>query len=160
MSSFFDNDDEEEDYSLPRRQPIAGPSRVRANPQARDQRAESIISSSSRANTESHRSRSFLSRLESTLSPGPSDRFSLNDLPDLDRDVELDRGGDEIQEGPFAGLGIDMDGKDDEDLDDVRRLSRIWVRERGTVDIMPWEGDLVDTLFDKLEQQVSPSPSY
>lgn len=43
---------------------------------------------------------------------------------------------------------------DEEDLDDVRRMGKVWVRERGTVDIMRWEGELVDGLFDKLEQQV------
>jgi hypothetical protein len=31
----------------------------------------------------------------------------------------------------------------------------VWVRERGTVEIQQWEGDLIDSLLDKLEQQVS-----
>lgn len=48
---------------------------------------------------------------------------------------------------------------DDEEDNDVKRLGRCWVKERGTGDVMPWEGDLIDLLFDKLEQQVSPSPS-
>jgi hypothetical protein len=43
------------------------------------------------------------------------------------------------------------------DMDDVRRLGLVWVRERGTADIMRWEGDLIDSVFDKLEQQVSSS---
>ena len=56
--------------------------------------------------------------------------------------------------------GITTSGREDEtddhdELDDVRKMGRVWVKERGTVDIMPWEGDLIDTLFDKLEQQVS-----
>ena len=49
--------------------------------------------------------------------------------------------------------GIEAD--EDDDLDDVRKMGKVWVKERGTVDIMPWEGELIDTLFDKLEQQVS-----
>jgi hypothetical protein len=51
--------------------------------------------------------------------------------------------------------GSEMDEDEDKDEgNDVKRLGRIWVKERGTGDIMPWEGDLMDALFDKLEQQV------
>lgn len=47
------------------------------------------------------------------------------------------------------------DVEDDEDEgNDVKRLGRVWVKERGMGDILPWEGDLMDQLFDKLEQQV------
>jgi GINS complex subunit 4 len=52
---------------------------------------------------------------------------------------------------------LDLDGEEEDEGNDVRRMGRIWVKERGTVDIMQWEGDLIDTLFDKLEQQVSPA---
>ena len=52
-------------------------------------------------------------------------------------------------------LSEGLAGEEEDELDDVRRLGRVWVRERGTVEIMRWEGDLVDSLFDKLEQQVS-----
>jgi hypothetical protein len=53
--------------------------------------------------------------------------------------------------------GSEMDeGEDEDEGNDVKRLGRIWVKERGTGDIMPWEGDLMDALFDKLEQQVRP----
>ena len=136
MSAFFDNDDEEE-YSLPRRQPQAGPSR-RQN--LRDQQREHSIVSSS--DTGGQGSRSFLSRLESTLSPNPgySDLHSENGF------------------GMSASSHMDIDlslGDDDEDvLDDVKKLGRAWVKERGTVDIMPWEGELMDDIFNKLEQQV------
>lgn len=85
-------------------------------------------------------SRSFLNRLENTLSPGRS-RYASSDVDEVPGTDDLD-----------------MDGEDDEDEgNDVRRMGRIWVKERGTVDIMQWEGDLIDTLFDKLEQQVSPA---
>lgn len=46
-------------------------------------------------------------------------------------------------------------GSDEDELDDVRRLARIWVRERGTPAILAWEGDVLDSLLDKVEQQVS-----
>ncbi|TXT15946.1 hypothetical protein VHUM_00449 [Vanrija humicola] len=42
---------------------------------------------------------------------------------------------------------------DEESLDDVRRLARCWVRERGTPGLLRWEGDLLDSLLDRLEQQ-------
>ena len=51
------------------------------------------------------------------------------------------------------GMG-EMEDEDEDEGNDVKRLGRIWVKERGTGDIMPWEGDLMDLLFDKLEQQV------
>ena len=63
---------------------------------------------------------------------------------DLDRDE--DNGGGEVLEG--------MLGDEGDEGDDVRRLSRAWVKERGTQAIMEWEGELMDELFDKLEQQV------
>lgn len=85
-------------------------------------------------------SRSFLNRLENTLSPGRS-RYASSDVDEVPGTEDLD-----------------LDGEEDEDEgNDVRRMGRIWVKERGTVDIMQWEGDLIDTLFDKLEQQVSPT---
>jgi hypothetical protein len=49
---------------------------------------------------------------------------------------------------------MEYEDEDEDEGNDVKRLGRIWVKERGTGDIMPWEGDLMDTLFDKLEQQV------
>jgi hypothetical protein len=41
--------------------------------------------------------------------------------------------------------------------DDVRRMGKAWVWARGTGELGRWEGDLIDSLFHKLEQQVSPS---
>jgi GINS complex subunit 4 len=52
-------------------------------------------------------------------------------------------------------MDMDEDDAEGEGDNDVKRLGRSWVKERGTGDIMPWEGDLIDQLFDKLEQQVS-----
>jgi hypothetical protein len=68
-----------------------------------------------------------------------------------------------FSEGDLAGLnGIDGgEGLEDleaynfEDDNDVKRLIRAWMRERGTRDIMDWEGDLVDTVLNKVDQQVS-----
>lgn len=65
--------------------------------------------------------------------------------------------------GGGGGGDVDMDMDDaaladilgeEDDSDDVQRLARAWVKERGTQAIMQWEGDLMDELFDKLEQQV------
>jgi hypothetical protein len=40
------------------------------------------------------------------------------------------------------------------DDNDVKRFIRVWMRERGTRDIMLWEGDLLETILYKVEQQV------
>lgn len=60
-----------------------------------------------------------------------------------------DGGGDGDDSGP------DMDDLLEGDMDDVRRLGVVWVKERGVPDIMQWEGDLMDGVFNKIEQQVS-----
>lgn len=39
--------------------------------------------------------------------------------------------------------------------DDLRLLERAWVKERGVADVLQWEGELVDSVLDKVEQQVS-----
>jgi hypothetical protein len=81
-------------------------------------------------------SRSFLDRLQG----------SSNDLKEDDDMASL-------------GLGLDVEDEADEvDMDDVRRMGKVWVRERGILEILQWEGDLVDSLFDKIEQQVDTSP--
>jgi GINS complex subunit 4 len=51
-------------------------------------------------------------------------------------------------------MGLDELEDDEDEGNDVKRLGRVWVKERGMGDILPWEGDLMDQLFDKLEQQV------
>jgi hypothetical protein len=139
MSGFF-NDDDEDDYSVPSHQPIAGPSRPS---RARDSSVSTSSATGANGGAGRSGSRSFMARLESTMSPpSRSDRFSLG-LED-----------DELMSGIAATS--ELEGlEDDNELDDVRKMGKVWVKERGTVDIMPWEGDLIDTLFDKLEQQVS-----
>ncbi|EIW68284.1 hypothetical protein TREMEDRAFT_16645, partial [Tremella mesenterica DSM 1558] len=54
------------------------------------------------------------------------------------------------------GFGEGMEEEEDEDEleeGEVRRLGKAWTRERGTGGILAWEGELVDSLMDKLEQQ-------
>jgi hypothetical protein len=121
-------------------------------------RESSVASSSnshsrSRPNPHPNNSRTFLDRL----------RAGSTDTYDHAHDDDYQRRG----EGSDLGLGLgggdtvqdelgEEDGDGDErELDDVRRLGKVWVRERGMVGIGQWEGDLVDSLFDKLEQQVS-----
>lgn len=145
--SFFDND-EDDGYPVHSR---AGPSRP-ARPTNRAGRAQSAVSATTSAGAGS---RSFLSRLESTVSPGRSDPYGGHEYDDDMLEEEVHRA-----EGRLDELELDEEGgaePDDEDeseLDDVRKMGRVWVKERGTVDLMSWEGDLIDTLFDKLEQQV------
>lgn len=40
-----------------------------------------------------------------------------------------------------------------EDDNDVKQLIRAWTRERGTKDIMMWEGELLENVLHKVEQQ-------
>lgn len=104
-----------------------------AQPRASSSRAYSTHDESIAPTSPSTRSRTF------SLVPGTEDEISLRDgAPGTDADLDLDL----------------LNGDDEED-NDVKRLGRAWVKERGTGDIMPWEGDLIDLLFDKLEQQVS-----
>ena len=145
--SFFDND-EDDGYPVQSR---AGPSRP-TRPTNRAGRAQSAVSATTSAGAGS---RSFLSRLESTVSPGRPDPYGGHEYDDDMLEEEVHRA-----EGRLDELELDEEGAaepDDEDeseLDDVRKMGRVWVKERGTVDLMSWEGDLIDTLFDKLEQQV------
>lgn len=134
MASFFDNDDDE-DFLPPNHHPQnhASTSRLRES---------SIISATDSGSGAG--SRSFLARLESTASPGPGRSFSSLPNDDFGSDLGKEKEEDEEEE--------------EEALDDVRRMGRVWVRERGSVEIMRWEGDSVDSLFDKLEQQVCPPP--
>jgi hypothetical protein len=77
-----------------------------------------------------------------SLAPSSPRAFSV--IPGTDDDGRsVIMGGSELYED-----------EDEDEGNDVKRLGRIWVKERGTGDIMPWEGDLMDALFDKLEQQV------
>lgn len=39
--------------------------------------------------------------------------------------------------------------------DDLRLLERAWIKERGVAAVLQWEGELVDSVLDKVEQQVS-----
>ncbi|WRT68534.1 uncharacterized protein IL334_005511 [Kwoniella shivajii] len=73
----------------------------------------------------------------------------------LDESINGERGiDDERMEGSELGLDVDLDlDLDMEELDDVKKLGKIWTRERGTVELGNWEGDLIDGIFDKLEQQ-------
>ncbi|WVR09486.1 hypothetical protein IAU60_006554 [Kwoniella sp. DSM 27419] len=114
---------------------------------------------------------SFLDRLRSTASPDPFGgqggisapgrgsraSNSVYDESSLAGGSIFGRDDAESLAGTGMGLGEGDGGEMDldlEDLDDVRRIGLVWVKERGTPEIMPWEGDLVDNIFDKLEQQV------
>lgn len=99
------------------------------------------------------RAESFMSRLQSA-SPGPSGYGPTED--DL---ASINGGGpygagEHGMERDESRLLAEMLEREDEEMDDMKRICRIWVKERGTPDIMQWEGDLIDNLMNKLEQQV------
>lgn len=99
-------------------------------------------------------SRAFLSRLESL---GPSEVYE-SAIGDSVMSVDGTDGDEamtviEEEEGVFHPSLLGPSPEESE-LDDIRRLQRVWVRERGTPAILAWDGDLLDSLLDKLEQQV------
>jgi len=159
MPSFFDSDDE--DSSIPTR-PTA----------RRDRDSLPNHASSSRASASSPTSNSsFADRLRSTVTPGRTGRSSSTGFTTVDGSsttgIKRFDLGDLEEEGPsegdFGGFN-ELDGGDGledfeaynfEDDNDVKRLIRAWMRERGTRDIMLWEGDLLETILHKVEQQVS-----
>lgn len=132
MSSFFDDDDEGQ---YPAGQAQAGSSR-----------AGSVAP------------RSFLTRLSSMAgTPAPG----LYGESVLDGATDAGGAGGPMDAEPapepssiFSTADISP-GAEEETLDDVRRLSRCWVRERGVPGLLRWEGELLDSLLDRLEQQVS-----
>lgn len=73
--------------------------------------------------------------------------MNINGLDLGGRDGELGEGLEDFEAYQF------------EDDNDVKQLIRAWMRERGTRDIMLWEGELLDTVLHKVEQQVSSRPS-
>lgn len=86
--------------------------------------------------------------LEDVDEEGPSN-VNINGLDLGGRDGELEEGLEDFEAYQF------------EDDNDVKQLIRAWMRERGTRDIMLWEGELLDTVLHKVEQQVSShSPIY
>jgi hypothetical protein len=68
----------------------------------------------------------------------------------------LDLGG---RDGELGEGLEDFEAYQFEDDNDVKQLIRALMRERGTRDIMLWEGELLDTVLHKVEQQVSSRPS-
>lgn len=174
MPGFFDDDsDEEEAPRVIRPAPAANP--ARRAPYAR-QPSVSATSDSSRAESSRRpngpagaRGRG---RYESTASPRTdrvSDSAPMDTEDDMssiggyrggrrgmDMDMDMNMFGDGADgDGDGDGEGPEGDEELEGDMDDVRRLGLVWVRERGTSHIMRWEGDLIDSVFDKLEQQVS-----
>ncbi|WWD19190.1 hypothetical protein CI109_103648 [Kwoniella shandongensis] len=140
-------------------------------------------SSSSRAQSIGASSTSFLDRLRSTVSPSPGPGHGPGHGHGHGHGVDRSRASASIFDESIGGAGssvgygeggessfgfapdneglgsqsqtdLDLDEMEEmEEMDDVKKMGLVWVRERGTVEIMNWEGDLIDGLFDKLEQQ-------
>lgn len=58
-------------------------------------------------------------------------------------------------DGDDGADGDDGGADDGEEDTRVRRLMRAWVAERSAPSVLRWEGDIVDDLMHKVEQQVS-----
>ena len=137
MPSFFDDDSDSDGRpSPPRQQRPTGPSA-----------GGSSAGGGARAGPGPS---SFLNRALSSRHSSPDDADYSNHRPS--------NGGDVPMRGP---LDDDDDDGGDDGLDDgeedtnVRKLMRAWVGERAAPSLLRWEGDVVDDLMHKVEQQVS-----
>lgn len=138
------NDYEEEEDNMARRG--IGPSSRRTD-------------ASSKRSTYSTRSTYGGSSTRATATGKQKQLFSMDDDDDEDGEEESDV---RMREGRDGGRMGDEDGSEALDLvdiefendNDIKRLSRAWVKERGTQEIMRWEGDVVEDCLHKLTQQV------
>ncbi|OCF57572.1 hypothetical protein L486_05031 [Kwoniella mangroviensis CBS 10435] len=153
--SFFDDEDDD---------PLSPPTRPAPNENY------GMRASSSREGSVSGSS-SFLDRLRSTVSPPPAQSHSHNERSRASASIFDESNtsisgreyggsilgeGEEEEDGMGLGLGLGQgleEEEDEEDMNDVKRLGKIWVRERGTPELGEWKGELIDQVFDKLEQQ-------
>ncbi len=148
QQSFFDDEDDE-DFSL-----RAGPSRLPANGvNGRDRNGNAGVSARTGATSPSSRyGASYAPRFQSADITGETS-FGRTTVDGGEYDGHDDGEG----EGDEAELDRIL-GRDNrvprEDVSEVVRLSQAWVRERGTVDLMRWEGEVVEDCLTKLTQQV------
>lgn len=85
----------------------------------------------------------------------PAARYALDrDDDDDDQDGDLDVLPEGMEMDLAGSDGLFFPGETVDSVDDVRRLSRAWVRERGTQGLMRWQRELVESCLNKLEQQV------
>ncbi|CAD6909564.1 unnamed protein product [Tilletia controversa] len=60
--------------------------------------------------------------------------------------------------GGLDGNQLDPELHDAESLPEISKLSRAWMEERGSPDILRWKGDVVDGVIDQIDQQVPFAP--
>lgn len=129
MPSFFEDDSDSDGRPSPAPQ---------ARPPPPPARAGSSSTSGARAGPGPS---SFLNRALSSRHSSPEDHRQPEDAY---------MGGPQDDDGD-DGAG---DGEGDEEDTRVRRLMRAWVAERAAPSVLRWEGDIVDDLMHKVEQQV------
>lgn len=168
MSSFFSDNEDESMDSLPRQPPRRARDSLPAH--ASSSSAQPFTSSSSPALPSLARAR--LAQLEYgnqprgqnrdfTPSTGytpsvPGDTSTVNRY-NLDDDAEEDEFRNAMDEEDTNPMGEDDYGDEYPDDNDFKKLIRVWMRERGTRDIMPWEGELLENCIQKTEQQAKMS---
>ncbi|WWC71449.1 uncharacterized protein I206_105405 [Kwoniella pini CBS 10737] len=148
--SFFDDDDDEEDDSLIN---------------------NGINQRGSSSRTTRENSSLFIDRLRSTVSPH-SEEIQIQ--IQIERERERSKASESIFDESNLSLSnfnennfenqiqiqnYEKDEEDDdydeeeEDLNDIKKLNKFWIKERGIPELSNWQGDLIDEIFDKLEQQ-------
>ncbi|WVW85482.1 hypothetical protein I302_107520 [Kwoniella bestiolae CBS 10118] len=146
--SFFDDDEND---------PLSPPNRPNYGVRPSSSREGSVSGSSS-----------FLDRLRSTVSPPPAHQYSENENDRSRASASIfDEGStsgrigassnldddDDDDHGMGSVFGNEEEEEDEEDMNDVKKLGRALMRERGIPDLGGWKGELIDGVFDKLEQQ-------
>lgn len=55
----------------------------------------------------------------------------------------------------FASTGIELELEDNEENETkVKQLMRVWMNERLSPDLLPWQGELVEQILTRLQEQV------
>ncbi|KAJ9123769.1 hypothetical protein QFC24_003543 [Naganishia onofrii] len=164
MSSFF-SDDEQDDQEQGRAQG------QRQEPPTRRGRAAPRLARHLRPTTAATADTASIPALEQDEGNGISFRSDVGDAGSdrrpgfggldlgLDEDELFGGAGNVPAEPPghlLADIGLGGEQEEDEEEEtEVKRLTKVWVRERGTPEIMQWEGELVEECLHRLQQQVS-----
>ncbi|KAJ9123319.1 hypothetical protein QFC22_001518 [Naganishia vaughanmartiniae] len=164
MSSFFsddDQDDQEQGRGQIQRQEPAGSRRGRSAPRLARHLRPTTATTSDTASVPALGQEDEIPFRSDAGYAGNSRRVALGGLDlGLDEDELFGGAGDvpaEAQGQLLADIGIGgAQDEDEEEETDVKRLTKVWVRERGTPEIMQWEGELVEECLHRLQQQVSP----
>jgi hypothetical protein len=163
MPHYFDSD--EEDQIPTTRYPARNRERDSDPTHASSSRTPGPLTSSPTRTERSNAARGMRSSstafalVDDNAVPLGSRRYDLGEIDEEFGGMDDPMNMDEAGLGLGAGLE-DFEGYTFQDDNDVKKLIRVWMRERGTRDIMLFEEELLDNVVDKVEQQVCPASPF